>query len=151
MKDLLPRFFSKLELCRSLKAQELGILNDPPKELDRAIEVTLAGLARVRAFLNHPMKIHSGYRSPALNAAIGGAKGSQHMRGEAVDFSCPAFGPPREVAESIAAFMGVLGIDQLILEPGWVHMSFTLLPRLEVLQMRGGVYIPGLALDPSEG
>lgn len=48
-------------------------------------------LERVRAFLGAPISVHSGYRGPELNGATpGSSKTSQHMKGEAADFSCPA-------------------------------------------------------------
>lgn len=48
-------------------------------------------LERVRAYLGAPIIVHSGYRCPALNGAtVGSSKVSQHMKGEAVDWSCPA-------------------------------------------------------------
>ena len=33
--------------------------------------------------------VNSGYRSPALNKAIGGSATSQHCKGQAVDIECP--------------------------------------------------------------
>ena len=33
-----------------------------------------------------PIRINSGYRSPALNSKVGGSKTSQHCNGEAADF-----------------------------------------------------------------
>lgn len=33
----------------------------------------------------HPLRIVSGYRSPAHNAAVGGARASRHMAGDAAD------------------------------------------------------------------
>ena len=38
-----------------------------------------------------PLTVSSGYRSPEHNAAVGGAKGSQHMHGNAVDVSTAGF------------------------------------------------------------
>ena len=37
---------------------------------------------------NEPIVINSGYRSAAVNQAIGGAKGSNHLTGCAVDIRC---------------------------------------------------------------
>lgn len=42
-------------------------------------------LEAVRKELNMPIRITSGYRDPAHNARVGGAKNSQHMHGKAVD------------------------------------------------------------------
>src|SRR5687767_1393711 len=96
------RNFTLEELTRSGKAQELGINNSPPSDVHTALTFTMAGLDRVRAYLGKPMLITSGYRNPELNRAVGGSPDSQHPRGEAVDFVCPDFGTPREVAQALA-------------------------------------------------
>ena len=43
---------------------------------------------------NYPkVRLTSGYRSPEQNAAAGGAKGSQHLHGKAMDLSLSAYPP----------------------------------------------------------
>jgi len=42
-------------------------------------------LQYVRNYLNKPIKINSGYRSPEHNKAIGGVENSQHLFGKAAD------------------------------------------------------------------
>jgi len=72
--------------------------------------------------------INSGYRSPALNKAVGGSSKSQHCKGEAVDLECVG-ASNAEVAQWIES---TLEFDQLILEfytpgdprSGWVHVSY---------------------------
>lgn len=137
-------FISRHELIRSKIAMERSIINEPPIAVEEAIRITLAGCERVRAFLAFPMHIHSGYRCEELNEAVGGSKNSQHKRGEAVDFTCPDFGDPREVAVALQPNLRILGIDQMILESTWVHLSITLEPRCEVLTWTRGRYIPGI-------
>lgn len=46
-------------------------------------------LQQLRDYLGVPITINSGYRSPSHNAAVGGAKNSQHMYGTAADISAP--------------------------------------------------------------
>lgn len=41
----------------------------------------------LREFLELPIIITSGYRSPAVNRAVGGSKNSQHMCGQAADIT----------------------------------------------------------------
>lgn len=74
-----------------------------------------------------PVSIHSGFRGPSLNAAIGGSKTSQHMRGEAADFHCP-----RAALDDVFRWIVVdsgLAFGQAILEahrpgpPTWIHLS----------------------------
>lgn len=74
-----------------------------------------------------PVSIHSGYRSKAVNEAIGGSKSSQHMKGEAADFHCPA-AKLEAVMKWIVTESG-LKYGQVILEghtagePTWIHLS----------------------------
>ena len=47
-------------------------------------------LEAIRAHFGRPLKINSGFRGPAVNAATpGSSKTSQHMRGEAADITIP--------------------------------------------------------------
>jgi Uncharacterized protein conserved in bacteria len=55
----------------------LGVL-DNIKELAENLEI-------VRKTVKNPIRINSGYRSPAHNAKIGGAKNSLHLKGMAAD------------------------------------------------------------------
>jgi len=74
-----------------------------------------------------PVSIHSGYRSKAVNEAIGGSKTSQHMKGEAADFHCPA-AKLEDIMRWIVTESG-LHYGQVILEghtagePTWIHFS----------------------------
>lgn len=58
------------------------------------IAVELGKLARdlevLRAKLGRPLGVLSGYRCPAHNKAVGGARLSQHMTGKAADIKVPA-------------------------------------------------------------
>ncbi len=59
---------------------------NPPNEVVDCLRYLCENTIQpLRTLLKTPMRISSGYRSPALNAAIGGSKSSQHMRGEAAD------------------------------------------------------------------
>ncbi len=51
-------------------------------------------LERIRAgFGNKPIRINSGYRDPAYNARIGGARNSRHTFGDAADFNVEGVSP----------------------------------------------------------
>jgi hypothetical protein len=141
----LTKHFSLSEFISSETALKREIDNSPPADIQKQLQLTAAGLERVRACLgDRPIKINSGYRCHALNAAVGGAKNSQHVRGEAVDFVCPDFGSPLEICYALQPNIKMLGIDQLIMEGTWVHVSFTLSPRYEILTMLKGQYLKGL-------
>jgi zinc D-Ala-D-Ala carboxypeptidase len=136
------RHFSEAEFIASEQAEVHGIDNEPPDSIDAALIQTRLGCERIRAFLGAPMQITSGYRCPELNQAVGGERDSQHMKGEAVDFVCPVFGGPEAVATALAPAMQILGIDQLIWEPTWVHVSFSVEPRYQALKRVGKKYVP---------
>lgn len=68
-----------------------------------------------------PLKVNSGYRCKALNAAVGGVPTSQHLKGEAADI---AAGDPVKLAR-LAVKLG-LPFDQMILYPTFVHFSHRL-------------------------
>lgn len=125
--------FTLAEFVVSDTAARRGIENDPPADLLHALKRTAQGMEAVRVRLGGaPIIISSGYRCPALNAAVGGQPSSQHTRGEAADFIAPRFGSPTEVAAALRD--SVVDYDQLILEFGrWVHISFSQAPRHQAL------------------
>jgi zinc D-Ala-D-Ala carboxypeptidase len=128
----LTQHFTLAELTRSDTATRLGIDNVPPPEIVPRLVLLAELLERIRATLNCPVIVTSGYRCEQLNAAIGGVTSSDHSRGHAADIAAPAFGTPSQVATLLAPLVSTLGIGQLILEgfrrPGgrrseWVHVS----------------------------
>jgi zinc D-Ala-D-Ala carboxypeptidase len=124
--------FSLSELVYSETAEANGIDNTPPPEVVENLKVLASGLEAVRALLGAPLEISSGYRCAALNEAVGGSSTSQHLQGFAVDFACPEFGSPLEVARAI--HQSDLRFDQCILEYGrWVHLSFSDAPRRRLM------------------
>lgn len=68
-----------------------------------------------------PLRITSGYRCRQHNAAVGGAKDSQHVLGLAADIVSRTHTPAQlaEAAETIPAF-GMGGIGTY---PSWVHVD----------------------------
>lgn len=123
------------EFLRSDTAVRKGIDNTPaPEVLNNLRNVLAPGLQRVRNLLRVPMQITSGYRGPALNAAVGGARDSQHLLGLAADFVAPEFGLPVTIASYLLQHAPELRFDQLIQEGTWVHISFVPgVPRGDVL------------------
>lgn len=50
----------------------------------------MVSLQKVRDIYGKPMRINSGYRCAAHNAAVGGSVTSQHLLGIAADIHCPS-------------------------------------------------------------
>ena len=85
--------FDLAEFTASDTAARKGIDNTLPRELLPAALATAEMMERIRAVLGgKAIIITSGYRSPALNTAIGSTHTSDHPKALAVDFKCPEFG-----------------------------------------------------------
>lgn len=78
-------YFTMAQLIYSNTAKKEGINNAATgHDLENLIR-TQAAANSFREFYGKPINVNSGYRSPALNAAIGGATKSAHSQGNAVD------------------------------------------------------------------
>ena len=102
-------------------------------------------LEPVRLFFQKPIRITSGFRSFALNQAIGGSTSSQHCHGEAADFVVEGV----DNLTTCKHIYATLPFDQLIWEyperRGWVHVSLkNTLNRRDVLTFTQGKYVKGL-------
>lgn len=119
--------------------------NAPPPEVVATLRTTAAQMEAVRRLLgDRVISISSGYRSRALNRAVGGSRISAHLSGHAVDFNCYDFGDPLAVCRTIAA--SDFAFDQLIEEGTWVHVSFDPRMRRQVLTRKAdGSYGLGLS------
>jgi hypothetical protein len=123
---LLTPNFTLEEFTLSQTAARKGLRNVPPPGQEHTNLIRLAKVMEtVRALLDDNLVlISSGYRSPKVNAAVGGSKTSAHMSGLAVDFTAPSFGTPRDICKALEPHMRDLGIDQLIHEyDTWVHLG----------------------------
>ena len=109
--------------------QHRHLANDPPLDILANLKRTAMLLEQVRTRLGVPVIVSSGYRSAAVNAAVGGQRNSQHLTGCAADFIAPQFGGAVTVASTLRDCRDV-DYDQLILEFGrWVHISWADKPR----------------------
>ena len=129
-----PRDFTFDELIRSATAERLGIDNfPPPEEMANLRHLAIRILQPLRDAWQRPIIVTSGYRSPALNKALGGARNSQHLMGQAADICAT------DPADNKALFLtavrliqeGTLQVGQLIDEYAyqWIHISLPT-PRL---------------------
>lgn len=113
-----------VEVTRSETAKRKGIDNMPNPEItENLIELAAKIFEPIRVHFNKPIHISSGYRSVKLNDAIGGAKKSQHTKGEALDIDQ---GDRKENMEIFDFIKNNLDFDQLINEfnYSWVHVSY---------------------------
>lgn len=123
------KYFSIAELSRSTTATARGIDNTPPSGVTIALTALIEQvLDPIRAAWGKPIIINSGYRSLALNKAVGGASTSQHLRGEAADITAGSKTLNKQLRTLIQqlAANGTIEFDQLIDEKGlsWIHISY---------------------------
>ena len=114
--------FTLDELITSGAASRLNLDNTPSPEVTANLTRLARFLEKVKALVGgKPIMVSSGYRSPALNKAIGGAATSQHCKGCAADFKVPGMTPDQLVR---LITMSSLEYDQVIREfDSWVHIS----------------------------
>lgn len=126
--------FTLTEFTRSATAQRLGIDNTPSDAVIANLRhLCQTVLQPLRDHLGCPVVISSGYRSTALNRAVGGVPRSQHRVGEAADIRLPRIPGTKRVdlrlsREWMAFIANTLPFDQLILEHNaegayWLHVS----------------------------
>ena len=138
---LTPNFLLD-EFTRSDEAARRKLSNAPTPEHLANLRLTALGMEMVRLILGKPVHITSGYRSPALNRAVGGTPTSAHPMGYAADFKVAGM----RLVDVARALAGRLPYDQLIYEHGrCVHISFDPRLRGEELTQRGGA---GTPLEP---
>lgn len=117
----LSKNFTLEELC----VTGSGLRNEPDATSLLHLKTLVKEILQpLRDLYQHPIKVNSGYRSPAVNAAANGAPSSQHCKGEAADLDCTDNAALFELIRTHMKF------DQLIWEggdakqPAWVHVSF---------------------------
>ena len=110
---MLSQHFSLAEFTYSETASRCGLDNTPTEEAYRGLDRLAGVMEEVRKICgNNPVTITSGYRSPEVNAEVGGSENSAHMSGLAADFIIPCAGDPLEVCQMIEPYLDVLGIDR---------------------------------------
>lgn len=124
MKTPISKNFNYEEFEFSQDANELCIDNHIPSEKIRfSIRLLVLNLLEpLREIVQRPIILNSGYRCPALNKAIGGAKNSQHLIGEASDIRCGSALEVLHLAQIVKRHE--LPFDQMILYESILHLSF---------------------------
>ena len=115
--------FTLAELTLSQEAVRSGIDNTPNAEqIENGKQLCVHALQPIRDKLGKGIRASSGFRCVAVNAAIGGAKTSQHTEFKACDFTAQGM-----TVEELFRFILANGFqfDQIIQEfDDWVHISW---------------------------
>ena len=150
------KYFSIKELTASFKATQLGIKNEPTKQALVNLEsLVLNILDPLRAAWGGGIIVTSGYRSVALNKAVGGSTTSAHRYGYAADI-VPADGRISVFKSFVVKWLkdNQVNFDQYIDELSvdkdgkvteWVHIAIKSgsgNQRRQFLKYRNKKYLP---------
>jgi hypothetical protein len=128
MNTPLTMHFTLEELYASSTAKAKGIDNKPTvQKMINLVYLCAYVLEPLREAMGEPIKISSGYRCEKLNAAVGGAANSQHIKGQAADLCID--GDMKKGRKWFNYIKDHLPFDQLIWEHDkngtyWIHVSF---------------------------
>ena len=120
------KYFTFDELIHSDTADRLGIDNSPTCDAINNLDGLVTNvLDRLRSEWGRPIIVTSGYRCKELNVAVGGARNSQHLKGQAVDIVSDDFEAFRRF---VRRWCKDNEFDQCIFERScnkeWVHISY---------------------------
>ena len=143
MATKLSKNFSLEELIESTTAKVKKIDNTPNSNIKENLECLCKNVLQpIRDKYGRAITITSGYRSPKLNAAVGGAKNSQHLLGQAADIKCTAtskaflFNLIKDMINK-----DEIKVGQLIWEygskkePNWIHVSLPYIKTNQILYL----------------
>lgn len=125
----LSEHFTLDQLTKSQTASRKGIKEqfNPSEEVIIELKELCYNVLERILLLFPNLSISSGYRSGALNSAIGGSNTSQHTKGQAADLQINN-GSNILIAKAVLS-AGIV-FDQMIIEfgtlekPDWIHLSY---------------------------
>lgn len=131
MENQITKNFTLKELTYSDTAKAKKIDNTPSEEEYKKMKTLCEKVLQpLRDKLGKPVSINSCYRGKLLNEAVGGAKTSQHCKGEAADIEIKGMSN----YDLCCYIRDNFDFDQLILEyadnlkndinSGWCHVSY---------------------------
>ncbi len=147
--DLKAKLSPHFTLGELVRTSHRSLDNKPPQEvIERLTKLCNDFLEPIRNKFG-PIRVNSGYRSPAVNKAVGGSKKSAHLFGCAADLD--PLVPDVSIRDIVTWIVKESGLpyDQVIEEysstASWVHIGmlrpgFEENPRKDSLIFIGGQY-----------
>lgn len=141
--------FTLSELTKSETALRKGLDNTPSAAVIDSLQTLVNKVLQpLRLHYNKSIRVNSGYRSPEVNASVGGSKTSDHCKGQAADIEIDGIAN-KDLAIHIR---DNYTFTQLILEgyvegvpnSGWVHISYD--PTNLKKQVMTATFINGIAI-----
>lgn len=147
-------YFNLAELTNSDTARRLGIDNTPSQASIANLQLLCKYiLDPIRRIWGQPVIVSSGYRCPKLNAAVHGARYSQHTLGQAADIRTVTDSPEDNMRLLRTIINADLPFDKLIAEyvddkgrPDWIHISYSSKIRRIMLTCKNGKYTQGIRI-----
>lgn len=126
--------FDLSEFTRSDTARRLKIDNVPNlQEIENLTNLCIHVLEPARQKTDAQIYVTSGFRSPALNNAVGGVPTSQHCKGLAADLRVYT----QFYTDDLVSALKETDFDQLIFEKSdarkWIHVSWSQNPRHQII------------------
>ena len=120
------KYFTPDEMIHSDTADRLCIDNTPDGDvMEHLDELVTKVLDNLRDGWGRPIIVTSGYRCKELNAAVGGTRNSQHLKGQAADIVSDDFEAFRRF---VRRWCKDNEFDQCIFEHSggreWIHISY---------------------------
>ncbi len=102
--------------CRDYQNTEV------PKKYFDNVSLLADQLQILRDYLGEPIRINSGYRTPAYNKSIGGATKSQHLTASAADIATKS-NTPKQLASIVEQLIkqGKLNFGGIGVYKSWIH------------------------------
>lgn len=132
----LSEHFTLEEFVASDTARVHHLDNTPPADaVENLRKLCINVLEPARQITQSMIHITSGYRCAKVNDLVGGAKNSQHVKGQAADLRIYTQFYTNNLVNALKA----LPFDQLILEQSgkmrWIHVSYADKPRHQLINL----------------
>lgn len=113
-----------MKLTENFNRQEFDCRNGtkvPAQYMDNVKELA-KNLQVLRDFIGEPVRVNSGYRTPAYNKSVGGKSASQHLQAKAADITAKSY-TPKQLADIIKGLIISKKMKQggVGVYPGFVH------------------------------